>query len=75
MKTIKNCYSPAGMGFTTSNLDEIHLRDCPACRYGTIDLHEVRARDDGRLLRSWWECADCKAMFRNKSGKPSHRIP
>jgi tRNA(Ile2) C34 agmatinyltransferase TiaS len=48
MATIKNCHSPAGMHFTTCNLSNANLKDCPGCKYGTLDPNGDK-----------WKCADC----------------
>lgn len=59
MNTVRNCHSPAGMAFWTHDRDLVHLKDCPACKYGTLDL-----RYDPKTYKpSFYQCADCKARF------------
>lgn len=58
MNTVRNVHSPAGMGFSLHGTRYVHLKDCPKCKYGTIDL---RRDKDGQVL--FWECADCHARF------------
>lgn len=55
--TVKNVHSPAGMGYALHGTRLTKLRDCPACKYGTIDRRE---NDKGLV---WWSCADCKREF------------
>lgn len=50
MNKVRNVHSPSGMGFSTSGVNLTTLKDCPVCKYGTVDLV-----NDGRL----WRCADC----------------
>lgn len=57
MNTIKNCHSPAGMGYSLHGTRYVTLRDCPTCKFGTIDRYE----NDAGL--AWWKCADCKREF------------
>jgi len=58
MNTVKNVHSPAGMGYILQGTRLKNLRDCPSCKFGTIDR---RANDEGEVL--FWECADCKQRF------------
>jgi uncharacterized protein YcsI (UPF0317 family) len=57
VSTIKNVHSPSGMHFSTAGTRLTHLRDCPKCKYGTID-HITPEK-----FPAFWECADCKARF------------
>lgn len=58
MSTLKNCHSPAGMGYSLHGTRLTKLRDCPRCKYGTIDR-----RSNDKNTRIWWTCADCGAEF------------
>ena len=64
--TIKKCYSPSGMAFTTKNVDHVTLTDCPACKFGTVDL----------IGHNEWKCADCGHEFLalplKQGNKPKH---
>jgi len=53
--TIKNCYSPAGMSFSTANLEHTNEIDCPSCKYGTLDRSSV----DTEIMC----CIDCKREY------------
>lgn len=53
MATIKNCHSPSGMGYSTSNLRNTNLTDCPSCKYGTLDPKNEHIM----------KCADCGKEF------------
>ncbi len=66
--TIKNCYSPAGMGFYTPRIPYRHLKDCPACKHGTLDRRE-RRDTKGKLLWSVWVCADCGHRIKDEEPK------
>jgi transposase-like protein len=64
MNTIKNCYSPAGMGYWVSSTLR-HLKDCPACKHGTMDRRE-RRDTSGKLFWSGWVCADCGHQIKDQ---------
>lgn len=53
MATLKNCYSPSGMRFSTANVRLTTLTDCPGCKFGTLD------RIDEDLMK----CADCGRKY------------
>lgn len=53
MKTWKNCNSPAGLNFSGCGTRLTNLKDCPACKYGTLDL----------IKEGLFKCADCGAEF------------
>ncbi len=57
MNTIKNCHSPAGMGFYSSRTSRFD-KDCPKCKYGTLVPWTDR---DRKVLGE--RCIDCGAMF------------
>lgn len=56
MNTLRNCHSPAGMGYSTYGCRLTNLTDCPACKYGTLDK-QVK---DGV---EFFKCADCGKEF------------
>lgn len=58
MATIKNCYSPGGMHFTTGNLRHTNLTDCPGCKHGTLDPHPE--------IEHAMKCADCGREYTRK---------
>lgn len=58
MNKVRNVHSPAGMGYTLTGTRLVHLKDCPKCKFGTLD---ARHDDQGKLL--FWECADCGARL------------
>ncbi len=55
MATVKNCYSPGGTRVISYGTGYAHLRDCPNCKFGTLDTH-----------RSGMKCADCNQEFTPK---------
>lgn len=36
MNTVRNCHSPAGMGYSLSGTHNTNLADCPICKQGTV---------------------------------------
>jgi hypothetical protein len=62
MNTIKNAHSPAGMGYSLAGTRYAKLKDCPKCKYGTIDLRIIY-RNAVEVDR-FWQCADCGARFK-----------
>ena len=75
MNTVKNCYSPVGMGYSTYGAELVHLIDCPGCKYGTMDLvtkenEKPITTCDEMIDRIKWEnekrmkCADCGRVYR-----------
>lgn len=60
MNTIKNCYSPSGMGYSLQGTRLVNLPDCPVCKYGTI----------GQVFEKWY-CADCgEEVVIGPNGRP-----
>ncbi len=56
MNTVKNVHSPAGMAYRLNGARLVNLKDCPKCRYGTVDLV-----DDNKF----YLCADCGHRYPN----------
>lgn len=54
MNKMRNCHSPAGMGYSSAGTRNVKLLDCPKCKFGTVDL----LRGEGKAV-----CADCRAEF------------
>lgn len=55
MNTIKNCHSPAGMTYSMHGARNVSLKDCPKCKYGTMDF----------VYGKGWVCADCGAIVKS----------
>jgi hypothetical protein len=51
--TWKNSHSAAGMGYSLHGTRYVNLKDCPACKYGTLEA----------LKEDNWFCIDCKKEF------------
>lgn len=65
MNKVRNVHSPAGMGYALDGTRFVKLKDCPRCRYGTID--PVDEKGKRAYLKSeehtHWKCADCGSVF------------
>jgi hypothetical protein len=57
MNKIRNVHSPAGMPYSMHGVRLRNLRDCPKCKYGTLDFRQPEKAPP------FWECADCHARF------------
>lgn len=58
--TIKNCYSPSGMSYWAGR-SYAHLKDCPKCRYGTLDFEKD---SEGKIQL----CIDCGQRYVKRNG-------
>lgn len=65
MNKMRNCYSPPGMGYSLHGTEHIKLKDCPRCKYGTIDPIDSKGKSAHLKTEehTHWKCADCGATF------------
>lgn len=59
--TWKHAQAPAGAPMVHRTKKLGHLKDCPVCTYGTLDWDRTANK---------WRCADCKAAFAERNGRP-----
>lgn len=55
MNAVKNCHSPAGMGYVTGR-SLVTATDCPGCKYGTLRYFN---KDDNQGFK----CLDCGRSY------------
>jgi hypothetical protein len=64
MNKVRNAYSPAGMGYSLYGTMLVNLKDCPVCRFGTLDKKTITLTDGKEC--TVWKCADCGRVFAEK---------